>query len=34
MYVANTNNHTVSMIDGATNSVIAKIPFGNEPRRI
>ncbi|MEK4604874.1 MULTISPECIES: hypothetical protein [Bacillus] len=22
------------MIDGATNSVIATIPFGNEPRRI
>ncbi|HDR7386009.1 TPA: hypothetical protein QCX24_005362 [Bacillus toyonensis] len=34
MYVATTNDDTASVIDGATNSVIATIPFGNEPRRI
>ncbi|WP_392388011.1 hypothetical protein [Bacillus mycoides] len=34
MYIANTNNATVSVIDGATNSVIATIPFGNDSGRM
>ncbi|PDZ19153.1 hypothetical protein CN912_10060 [Bacillus cereus] len=34
MYVATTNDDTVSVIDGVTNSVIATIPFRNEPGRI
>ena len=33
-YVANQGSHTVSVIDTATNTVIAAIPVGNGPRSV
>ena len=32
LYVANTNDDTVSVIDGAANAVVATIPVGSSPR--